>query len=124
MWMTLFVIQKEENKQNFLQCINSVDPAIQFIVENNKEDGVIPFLNTIVKPENDGKLSITVDRKPTQMDQYLHWGNHHHLSAKYSIISSLIHRAKTVCSNLELLQKEMEHLRKALTNYKYPPSGL
>ena len=46
-----FVIQKEENKQNFLQLINSVDPAIQFTVENNKEDGAIPFLDTIVKPE-------------------------------------------------------------------------
>ena len=59
------VIQKEENKQNFLQHINSVDLAIQFTVENNKEDGAIPFLDTIVKPETDGKLSITVYRKPT-----------------------------------------------------------
>ena len=57
-----FVIQKEENKQNFLQHINSVDPAIQFTVENNKKDGAIPFLDTIVKPENDGKLSITDNR--------------------------------------------------------------
>ena len=44
----------------FLQYINSVDPAIQFTVENNKEDGAIPFLDTIVKPEADGNLSITV----------------------------------------------------------------
>ena len=33
-----FVIQREVNKQNFLQHINSVDLAIQFTVENNKED--------------------------------------------------------------------------------------
>ena len=51
-----FVIQKEINKQDFLQYINSVDPAIQFTVENNKEDGATPFLDTIVKPEADGKL--------------------------------------------------------------------
>ena len=56
----IFVIQKEVNKQNFLQHINSVDPAIQFTVENNKEDGAIPFLDTIVKPEDDGNLSNTV----------------------------------------------------------------
>ena len=55
----------EENKQNFLQHINNIDLAIQFKVENNKEDGAIPFLDTIVKPENDGKMSITVYRKPT-----------------------------------------------------------
>ena len=115
-----FVIQKEENKQNFLQHINSVDLAIPFRVENTKEDDAIHFLDTIVKPENDGKLSITVYRKPTHTDAYLQWGSHHHLSAKYSVINTLTHRAKTVYSNPELLQKEMKHLRKALTNCNYP----
>ena len=45
--------------------MNSVDPAITFKVEDNKEDGSIPFVDTIVKPEVDGSLSITVYRKPT-----------------------------------------------------------
>ena len=35
-----FVIHKEANKQGFLQHINSVDPAIRFTVEDNKEDGL------------------------------------------------------------------------------------
>ena len=81
-----FVIHKEANKQGFLQHINSVDPAIRFTVEDNKEDGSIPFLDTIVKPEADGSLSITVYRKPTHTDQYLQWDSHHHLSAKFSVI--------------------------------------
>ena len=66
-----FVIQKEENKQNFLEHINSVDLVIRFTVENNKEDGAIPFLDTTVKPEAHSGLSITVNRKPTHMGQYL-----------------------------------------------------
>ena len=53
-----FVIHKEANKQGFLQHIYSVDPAIT--VEDNKEYGSIPFLDTIVKPEADGTLSTTV----------------------------------------------------------------
>ena len=68
-----FVIHKEDNKQGFLQYINSVDPAIKFTVEDNKEDGSIPFLDAIVKPEADGTLSITVYRKPTHTDQYLQY---------------------------------------------------
>ena len=68
-----FVIQNEIHKQDFLQHINSVDPAIQFKVENNKEGGAIPFLDTIVKPEANGNLSITVYSKPTHMDQTLPW---------------------------------------------------
>ena len=106
-----FVNHKEINKQGFLQHINSVDPAIRFTVEDKKEDGSIPFLDTIVKPEADGNLSITVHRKPTHTDQYLQWDSHHHLSAKFSGINILSHRSKTVCSSPELLQKEMDHLR-------------
>ena len=49
MWMTPFVIHKEANKQSFLQHINSVDPAIRFTVEDNKEDGSIPFLGHYCK---------------------------------------------------------------------------
>ena len=119
-----FVIHKEVNKQGFLQHINSVDPAIKFTVEDNKEDGSIPFLDTIVKPEADGTLSITVYRKPTHTDQYLQWDSHHHLSAKFSVIHTLSHRAKTVCSKPELLQQEKDHLRKALTKCKYPKWAL
>ena len=55
-----FVIHKEANKQGFLQHINSVDPAIRFTVEDNKEDRSIPFLDTTVKPEADDSLSISV----------------------------------------------------------------
>ena len=115
-----FVIQKEVNKQDFLQHINIVDPAIKFTVENNKEDYAIPFLDTIGKPEADGNMSITVYRKPTHTDQYLQWDSHHHLPAKFSVINTLSPRAKTVYSNPELLHKEMDHIRKALTQCKYP----
>ena len=118
------VNQKEVQKQNFLEHINSIDPAIRFTVED-KEDGAIPFLDTPVKPEADGRLSITVYRKPTHKDQYLQWDSHHHLSAKCSVINTLTHRAKTVCNKPELLnKKEMEYLRKAPTHCKYPKWAL
>ena len=119
-----FVIHKEVNKQGFLQHINSVDPAIKVTVEDNKEDGSIPFLDTIVKPEADGTLSTTVYRKPTHTDQYLQWDSHHHLSAKFSVVHTLSHRASTVSSKPELLQIEKDHLRKAPTKCKYPKWAL
>ena len=104
--------------------MNSVDPAIQFTMETIREDGSIPFLETIVKPEVDGTLSLTVYRKPTHMDQYLQWDSHHHLSAKFSVIHTLSHRAQAVCSNPKLLCKEKAHLRNALTQCKYPKWAL
>ena len=99
-----FVIQKEEHKQNFLEHINSVNPVIKFTVEDTKEEGAIPFLDTLINPETDYTLSITVYRKPTHTGQYLQWYSQHHLLAKYSVINTLTYRAKkTVCSNPELL---------------------
>ena len=86
-------------------------------MEDNKEDGAIPFFDTIVKSEADGKLSIIVYRKPIHTEQYLQWDSHHH-------INTLTHGAKTVCNKAELLQKEMEQLRKALTHCKYPKWAL
>ena len=98
-----WVVQREENKQNFLQNINSVDLAIMFTVEDNKEDGSIPFLDTMVKPKADGKLSIIVYRKPIHTDQ---WDSHHHLSAKYSAINTPTHKEKTVVTNLSYSKKK------------------
>ena len=39
----------------------------------------------------------------------------------YSVIVTLTHRAKTVCTDPELLQRELQHLRKALGRCNYPP---
>ena len=74
LWMRyvddMFVVQQEEHKQNFLKHINKVDPAIKFTMESNQWDGAIPFLNTIVKPEADNTLSLTVYRKYMNTEQY------------------------------------------------------
>ena len=111
-----FVIHKEANKQGFLQHINSVDPAIRFTVEDNKEDGFIPFLDTIVKPEAHGSRSITVYRKPTHKDQYLQWDSHHHLSAKFSVIQTLSHRLPPCAVILSCFKK------KRSTSWKLSPT--
>ena len=65
-------------------------------------------------------LETTVYRKPTHTDQYLQWDSHHPMSSKYSVVGTLYHRAKTICSNNWRLQQEEEHLTKALGNCNYP----
>ena len=82
--------------------------------------GAIPFLDTLVTPLADNSLSFQVYRKPTHTDQYLQWESHHSLSSKYSVIGTLTHRAKVVCTILELLKDELKHLREALGKCKYP----
>ena len=54
----MWVIQQQAHKQLFLDHINSIDPNIKFTVEGIQENGAIPFLGTLVKPEADNSLSI------------------------------------------------------------------
>ena len=65
-------------------------------------------------------LSIKVYHKPTHTDQYLQWDSHHSLSAKYSVTGTLTHWDKVVCTDPELLQGELNHLRRALVKCNYP----
>ena len=102
-----WVIQQQAHIQAFLDHINSIDPAIKFTVEGTQGNGAIPFLDTLVTPRADNSLSITVYQKPTHTDQYLQWDSHHSLSAKHSVIGTLTHRAKTVCTELEPIQREL-----------------
>ena len=105
-----FVILKRDKNEEFLQHINSVDPAIQFTTEEQKQEGSMPFLDILVTPQEDGTLTTKVYRKPTHTDQYLQWDSHHNLACKYSMINTLIHRAKAVCSSSQLLKEELKHL--------------
>ena len=113
-----FVVIDSVLKKKFLEGINNMDPHIQFTTEDAEPDGSIPFLDTIVMPQPDNSLLTSVYRKPTHTDLYLH------LSAKFSVINTLKHRAKTVCSNHQLLKEEEDHLNKALRWCSYPAWAL
>ena len=115
-----FVVIESAEKEKFLEHINKMDPKIKFTTEDAKTDGSIPFLDTILLPQSDNSLLTSVYGKPTHRDLYLQWDNHHHLSAKVSVINTLKHRAKTVCANNLLLKEEEDHLKQALRKCKYP----
>ena len=115
-----FVVIKAAHKQEFLDHINSIDHHIQFTSEESKPDGSMPFLDMKITPKEDGRLNTTVYRKPMHTDLYLQWDSHHPISSKYSVVGTLHHRAKTICSSPQLLQHEEDHLSKVLTRCKYP----
>ena len=75
------VIQQSDHKPEFLEHINSIDPAVKFTVEGSEGNWGIPFLDTLVTLEADNSLSITVYHKLTHTDQYLRWDSHHNLSS-------------------------------------------
>ena len=84
--------------------LNSIDPYIKFTIELPGKDG-LPFLDTLTKP-TPNFIESTVYRKTTHTDRYLDYNPNHPISAKLSVILTLIHRGKQVCPHLNFLQKK------------------
>ena len=80
----------------------------------------MPFLDTLFIPQPYGSLNTTAYRKPIYTAQYLQWDSHQTISAKYSVVSTLYHRTRALCSSPKLLQKEDKHLQNILSRCKYP----
>ena len=115
-----FIIIQRSYKETFLQHLNSIDDNIHFTCEDSNEDGSIAFLDMLITPDKNGRLNTSVYRKETHTDQYLHWDSHHAITSKYSVVGTLFHRARTVCSTPGQLQKEEKHLYQSLRRCKYP----
>ena len=103
---------------NKLQAhLNSIDPHITFTIELPGTDG-LSFLDTLTRP-TPNSIESTVYRKPTHTDRYIDYNSNCPISAKLSVINTLLHRAKQVCSTPEFLTKEMDHLQKVLQDNHY-----
>ena len=109
----------ETQQKEFFHHIISLDNNIKFTAEDTRADWSLPFLDTLVTPKSDGSLQTKVYRKPTHTNQYLQWDSHHAMSNKYSVISSMLYRAKHTCSSQELLEEEQTWIQEALSPCKY-----
>ena len=116
-----YIHHNQERRQKQLPRRSQLHPpSFKFTCEEVRDDGSMPFLDILITPKEDGSLSTSVFRKPTHTDLYLQWDSHHTISSKYSVAGTLYHRAKTICSDPQLLKKEEDHLCQALQKYKYP----
>ena len=103
---------RKDQVNKLQEHLNSIDPHIKFTIELPGTDG-LPSLDTLTKP-TPNSIESTVYRKPTHTERYLDCNSNHPISAKLSIIHTLIHRAKQACSTPEFLAEEMNQLQKVL----------
>ncbi len=110
---------ERNNIDDFKQHIDSIEPSIKFTMEleSNKQ---LSFLDTTIHHHEDGSLSTTVYRKPTQTDKYLSFDSHHPMEHKRAVATTLFHRAKKICSFHLDRVKEEEHVTQALRQNGYP----
>ena len=99
---------------------NNLHQNIKFTMEE-ESNGELAFLDTLLK-RNNGEISILVYRKPTHIDQYLHYSSHHQTSCKESVVSSLFNRAYSIITNKDDLHKENPRIKQVLKENGYQES--
>ena len=72
---TLAILDRE-NVDVFLLHLNNQRPSIRFTMETKKDNKLV-LLDTAVLREPEGRLTTSVNRKPTHTDQYLAYDSHH-----------------------------------------------
>ena len=112
------VILRKTDTEAFFEYINSQNPHIKFTCEP-EVNGQLAFLDTKITRKESGSLDVTICRKPTHTDQYLHFDSHHPISHKLSVIRTLNYRAQTAVTDPEERTKELDHIKGALSRCGY-----
>ena len=105
--------------KELLHHLNGVRSTIKFTVEQ-EEDGTLPFFDTLLRRRRDGSLDVSVYRKPTHTDRYLHLESHHLTHVKRGVVRCLHDRARGIISTQDNLQTEVDHLARVLKQNGYP----
>ncbi|XP_075724389.1 uncharacterized protein LOC142767051 [Rhipicephalus microplus] len=113
-----FCAMKTSEIENFRQHPNSMRPAIQFTSEC-KGDRYRPFLDVQVARKCNC-LEFSVHKKPTHAGRYLQYGSSHPTCHKVSVVTTLLQRAKTICSNDTERKKEETRVVLDLIENGYP----
>ena len=108
--------------ESLLQHINNIEPSIQFTFESQSEEGCLPFLDVMLRRDEDGSISTSVYRKPTHTDKYLDFSSHHPIAHKASVVKTLFSRADTLSSSPTNISDEQERIYRALITNHYPRS--
>ena len=100
---------KEHKIEEIIKTLNSFDKQIQFTFEK-EESRQISFLDVLIIRQGNS-IQTTVYRKPTHTDLYINWTSFTPIEWKISTLRGIIKRAISVCSNNELLQAELKHIK-------------
>ena len=92
-----FTIVKRKDVEEFLQHLKTQQPTIRFTLESENHN-TIPFLDTLIINDSEGRRTRSVYRKPTHTDQYMFYYSypHHHQSVTRSVVKCSYDRSKNV----------------------------
>ena len=115
-----FCILNKDHINDFHTHLNSICSHIQFTVEK-EHNFSLPFLDVLVKLNSrNGSitthsfLSITIYRKPTHTNRYLHYTSHHPKHQKLTVAKTLLRRVNTHITDNTQEHSELQNIRSTL----------
>jgi len=112
----------KDHEFTFLDYINSHHHNIQFTQESEQQHQ-LPFLDILIKRDENNKINFTVYRKPTNSGKFLDFRSYHSTSHKRNTILALKNRAQEICSS-ENLTPEYKIINSQLKQNAYPKTFL
>ena len=104
--------------ESFKAYMNSCHPNMKFTSEL-EEDNVLPFLDVKVIRSGDSFVT-SVYRKPTFSGVYTNYNSFLPDIYKTGLVRTLLFRLFTICSDWNLIHREIEHLRSVMRKNAYP----
>ena len=118
-----FTLVKKGKLEEIITTLNNFHENINFTHEFEKE-GKIPFLDVLVKKEENGRIQTGVYRKETNNSIYINWNAYAPKQWKIGTLRGMVRRAYDICSNEDELTTELTHLREVFTRINGYPSHL
>ena len=115
----IFCILKRGKESQLFDHLNGIRGEIQFTMESEKNKK-LPFLDCDIMRNTDGSLMISIHRKSTHTDKYLHYNSHHPLHVRRGVVQCLFNRAEELVTTEEDLKKEKRHLYTVFSSNGYP----
>ena len=114
------MFQERSHVKKFLRYMNSRHTNMNFTVEE-EVDNSLPFLDIKITREG-GKLTTSIYRKKTFSGVYVNYNSFLPRDYKRGLISTLLHRAYTICSDYNKLHQEISRLKTIWQKNSYPLS--
>ena len=114
------MFQDRSHVKKFLRYMNSRHQNINFTVEE-EENNSLSFLDIKIT-RDDGKLTTSIHRKKTFSGVYANYNSHLPRDYKRGLISTLLHRAYTLCSDYGKLHEEINKLKMIWQKNNFPLS--
>ena len=107
--------------ESFIQFINKQHSHIKFTATYDVNTKSIPFLDMVVKIDNNGLIETDLFKKDTAKVQYLLPSSCHPGHITKNIPYSLAYRLLRICSDTKSFKKRLEELRQDLLSRCYKP---